>query len=72
MKIGEKKEFLGNSYTTIPYTEPPADFIPIDDDVQCKVCEIEPNYCKMMEECHGLPAFIFIKTEYAKAMNGLR
>ena len=72
MKIGETKEDWGNSYTAIPYTEPPADFMPSEDDAQCKICAIEPNYCKMMEECHGLTAFIFIKTEYAKAMSGLQ
>lgn len=68
MKIGETVEFWGNEYTAVYYNGIPSDFLPTDDDAQCKICAIEPNYCKMMEQCHGVVPFIFVKTEYVKAM----
>lgn len=71
MKIGEERQFFGKSYTAVYYKGIPADFRPSDDDAQCKICAIEPNYCKMMEQCHGVVPFIFVKTEYVKAMSVL-
>ena len=71
MKIGEEKEYWGQRYTAVAYNERPADFIPNDDDAQCKICAIEPNYCKMQDECHGAVPFIFVKSIYIKAMSNL-
>ncbi len=69
MRINDTKEYFGKSYTAVEYTEP-LDFQPTDDDPQCKICAVEPNYCKMMDECHSEECpFIFVKTEYANAMS---
>lgn len=69
MSIDDTVTFFGHEYTAVEYTERPADFMPSDDDPQCKICAIEPNYCKMMEECHSEIPFIFVKTEYVKMMD---
>lgn len=71
-KINDEVTFFGNTYMAVEYDGRPADFFPTDDDAQCKICAIEPNYCKMMEQCHGAVPFIFVKTEYVKAMDYLR
>ena len=31
--------------------------------------EIHLNYCKMQDECNGNVPFIFLKSEYVKAMS---
>ncbi len=69
MRINDKKEYFGKSYTAVEYNGEPADFMPTDDDPQCKICAVEPNYCKMRNECHGETPFVFVKSEYASAMD---
>lgn len=71
MKIGEEKEYFGQTYTAVAYNERPADFMPTDDDTddQCRICAVEPNYCKMKDQCHGVVPFIFVKSIYVKAMS---
>lgn len=73
MKTGDEVEFWGNKYTAVPYTEAPVDFVPLDDDdndLQCRICALEPNYCGKKvpkDDCHGIGAFVFVKSEYVKA-----
>lgn len=74
MKIGEEKEYFGKSYTAVYYNGMPSDIRPSDDDSmfddpKCKICAVEPNYCKMQDECNGNVPFIFLKSEYVKAMS---
>ncbi len=69
MSIDDTKEYFGKSYTAVEYKGRPSDFLPSEDDPQCKICAIEPNYCKMMDECHSEIPFIFVKTEYVKMMD---
>lgn len=70
MRINDTKDYFGKSYTAVEYVGQPADFQPTDDDPQCKICAVEPNYCKMMAECHcEQNPFVFVKTKYAKAMS---
>lgn len=69
MRINETKEYFGKSYYAVEYNGAPADFLPSEDDPQCKICAVEPNYCGMQKECHGEVPFVFIKSEYANAMN---
>lgn len=69
MRINDTKEYFGKSYTAVEYTEP-LDFQPTDDDPQCKICAVEPNYCKMQSECHSKEnPFVFVKSDYARAMS---
>lgn len=68
MRINETTEYFGKSYMAVEYEGQPADFMPSDDDPQCKICAVAPNYCKMRNECHGETPFVFVKTEYANAM----
>ena len=72
MKIGDTVEFWGNDYTAIAFKGIPADFLPDEEsDLQCKICALEPNYCGKKvskDDCHGIAAFIFIKSVYFKAM----
>lgn len=68
MSINDTKEYFGKSYTAVEYIEP-IDFIPTDDDMQCRICAVEPFFCEMKNECHGEIPFVFVKTEYADAMN---
>jgi len=68
MSINDTKEYFGKSYMAVEYNGKPSDFLPSDDDPQCKICAVEPNYCGMCDECHGDVPFVFVKTDYAKAM----
>jgi hypothetical protein len=73
MSINDTKEYFGKSYMAVEYNGKPSDFMPSDfmpsdDDPQCKICAVEPNYCGMCDECHGDIPFVFVKTDYAKAM----
>ena len=73
MKIGDTVEFWGNEYTAVHYKGIPADFLPDDEsDQQCKLCALEPNYCKMKDDCHGDNPFVFVKAEQVRAMDFLR
>ncbi len=73
MKHGDKVQFWGNEYTAVPYDErDTASFLPTDDDKQCKLCALEPNYCKMMDVCHNYPPFIFVKSIYVEAMKSFQ
>jgi hypothetical protein len=67
-KINDTVEFFGNQYIAVEYTERPADFFPTDDDQQCRVCQLAPNFCKMKEDCHGDTPFVFVKSAHAKMM----
>jgi hypothetical protein len=73
MKIGDTVEFLGNEYTAVRYNGIPADFLPDEEsDLQCKLCALEPNYCKKkvsIDDCHGITAFVFVNSIYVKAMS---
>ena len=71
MRIGETTEYHGTEYTAVAYNERPADFMPTDDDPQCKLCAVMPNYCRMQDECHGTPAFVLVKTRYIEGMKNL-
>lgn len=72
MKIGDTVEFCGNEYTAVYYKGIPADFLPDEEsDQQCRLCALEPNYCKKkvsIDDCHGMSAFVFVKSIYVKAM----
>lgn len=73
MKIGDTVEFCGNEYTAVRYDaqSQTADFMPTDDDKQCRICALEPNYCNKkidIDECHSYNGFIFVKSIYIKAM----
>lgn len=68
-KINDTVEFWGNRYVAVEYTERPADFFPTGDDDQCRICQLSPNYCKMKDDCHGFPAFVFVRAEYIEALN---
>ena len=39
MSINDTKEYFGKSYTAVEYIEP-IDFMPTDDDIQCKICAV--------------------------------
>ena len=67
-KINDEVTFFGNTYTAVEYTERPADFFPTDDDQQCRICQLAPNYCKMKGDCHGETPFVFVKSDHAKMM----
>ena len=47
MSINDTKEYFGKSYMAVEYNCKPSDFMPSDDDPQCKICAVEPNYCGM-------------------------
>ena len=73
MKIGDTVEFWGNEYTAVLYKGIPEDFLPDEEsDPQCKLCALEPNYCGKKvskDDCHGIAAFVFVKSIYVKAMS---
>lgn len=73
MKIGDTVEFWGNEYTAVRYNGIPADFLPDEEsDQQCRLCALEPNYCNKkvsIDDCHGIAAFVFVKSIYVKAMS---
>ena len=70
MKINDIMEYFGKSYVAVEYNGRPADFQPTDDDPQCKICAVSPNYCKMIGECHrDENPFVFVKLEFANAMS---
>lgn len=71
-QINDTVEFFGNQYIAVEYIERPADFFPTDDDQQCRVCQLAPNYCKMKDDCHGDDPFVFVKAEQVRAMDFLR
>lgn len=72
-KINDTVEFFGNEYIAVEYKEQPAVFFPNeDDDQQCRVCQLAPNYCKMKDDCHGDRPFVFVKAEHVMAMDYLR
>lgn len=68
MTIGEEKEYHGTMYTAVRWNGVPSDFRPSEDDPQCKLCAVSPTYCKMMDDCHGSVAFIFVQKRYIKAL----
>ena len=74
MKIGDTVEFWGNEYTAVRYDaqSQTADFMPTDDDKQCRICALEPNYCGKKvskDDCHGIAAFVFVNSIYVRAMS---
>ena len=76
-KINDTVEFFGKQFVAVEYMkrpadERPADFFPTDDDQQCRVCQLAPNYCKMKDDCHGENPFVFVKAEQVRAMDFLR
>lgn len=72
-KINDTVEFFGNEYIAVEYKEQPAVFFPNeDDDQQCRVCQLAPNYCKMNDDCHGDRPFVFVKAEHVKVMGYLK
>lgn len=72
MRIGETTEKNGTEYIAVAYNERPAEFFPVEeDDPQCRLCALMPNYCGMKDECHGTPAFVFVRRKYLEAMNTL-
>lgn len=67
-----EKTYNGKQYTAVPYDGRPADFMPDEDeDPQCKLCALMPNWCGMRDECHGTQPFVFVKSRYTKAMENL-
>lgn len=68
MKIGDRTTTNGNGYVAIAYRRFPADFFPTDDDQQCRICQLAPNFCKMMDDCHGIAPFVFVKADIFDAM----
>lgn len=74
MRIGDEVTFWGQDYTAVRYVPElqTVDFVLMDDDKQCRICALEPNYCKEkidIDECHSCNGFIFVKSEYVKAMS---
>ena len=64
-----EKTYNGKQYTAVPYNGRPADFMPDEDeDPQCKLCALMPNWCDMKKYCHGEEPFVFVLARYINAM----
>lgn len=68
MMAGDTMERNGTEYMAVAYNGTPSDFMPTDDDPQCKLCALMPNYCNMKVACHGEQPFVLVKSIYLKAM----
>ena len=65
-----EKMYNGKQYTAVPYDGRPADFMPDEDeDPQCKLCALMPNWCGMRQYCHSEEPFVFVQTRYIEAMS---
>ena len=71
MSINDKVEFFGNTYVAVEYTGRPIGMIPTKEDEQCSLCQLSENFCKMKDECHQEPRFIFAKEKHVRLMDSL-
>lgn len=71
-KINDEVTFFGNTYMAVEYDGRPAEFFPTDDDDQCRICQLAPNFCKMKDDCHGDTPFVFVKSSHVMAMDIVR
>lgn len=72
--LGATVTFFGQQFARVSYNDEPEDYDPNDinlmfDDPQCKLCAVEPNYCKTQHQCHDKAnPFVFVKSKYIRLL----